>query len=99
MRRLFFALLFSFEASSGLFCGREGRRLGNVACVGWAILRVSWMILRESWAILPASVNKYKCVFSVGIYSNSWSLVANHTIFLLFLYALKAEGRALATEC
>ena len=42
MRRLFFTLLFSFEASSGLFCGREGRRLGNVACVGWAILRVSW---------------------------------------------------------
>ena len=60
--------------------------------------------LQKRFNSLPSSGvglrgHKYKCVFSVGIYSNSCLLVANHTIFLLFLYALKAEGGALATEC
>ncbi len=98
MRRLFFALLFSFEASSGLFCGREGRWSGEVACelddIACELDDVAC-----GFGDIVCEVNKYKCVFSVGIYSNSCLLVANHTIFLLFLYALKAEGGALATEC
>ena len=44
-------------------------------------------VRREVWWLLGG---KYKCVFSAVIYSNSLPSVANHTNFLLFLYALKA---------